>query len=293
MKLLAPEFVAKLSNMELKARTIVEGFIVGLHKSPYHGFSVEFSEYRPYIAGDPIKEIDWRAYGRTDKLYIKKHEEETNLRSYIVLDKSASMGFTTTGITKLEYASCLAGALAYLMIKQKDAVGLMLFDRDVVDYLPPSATKVRLFELLARLENLSAGGETSIRLPLDKLSESVRRRSLVIVISDLFDEPEETISSIKRIHFAKSELIVFHILDPAEKTFNYREEAIFEDLETGRRIQTQPWVLRGDYQKKVREFADKIRYELRDAMIDYIPIDTSTPFELSLMAYLYKRSKLL
>ncbi|MGB9562119.1 MAG: DUF58 domain-containing protein, partial [bacterium] len=212
MKFLSPDFIAKLGNMELRARTVVEGFIVGLHKSPYHGFSVEFSEYRPYIIGDPLKEVDWRAYGRTDRLYVKKHEEETNLRSYILLDKSASMGFKTTGLTKLEYGSYLAAALAYLMIKQKDAVGLILFDKAVIDYLPPSATRVRLFQILSRLENLAPSGETAISVPLDALLENLKRRSLVIVISDMLDDPKSFINSIKRVKFAKSEVIIFHII---------------------------------------------------------------------------------
>lgn len=293
MKLLSPDFIAKLGNIELKAKTVVEGFIVGLHKSPYHGFSVEFSEYRPYIVGDPIKEIDWRAYGRTDRLYIKKHEEETNLRCYILLDKSASMGFKTTGLTKLEYGSYLAAALAYLMVKQKDAVGLLLFDKAVVDYLPPSATRVRLFQILSRLENLTPSGETSLTVPLDALLENLKRRSLVILISDLFDTPEQFIGSIKRVKFTKSEVIIFHILDPAETSFKYEKEAIFEDMETGKRIEAQPWLIRKEYRKRINEFVKGIEYELRESMVDYVPIDTSTPFEISLLAYLYKRERLM
>ncbi len=292
MALLSTDFIAKLSTMELRAKTIVEGFIIGMHKSPYHGFSVEFAEYRPYMPGDPIKEIDWRVFGRTDRLYIKKHEEETNLKAYILLDKSSSMAFGTSAMTKLEYGASLASALSYLMIKQKDAVGLLLFDKVAVDYLPPSATRLRLFEILSRLEKLKPSGETNIKVALDSVAKGLRRRSLIILISDFLDDTSKVLSSLKWFTYAKNDVIAFHIIDPAERNFGYRRELIFEDLETRKRIQTQPWMIRKSYKQATEDFIGTLKYSLRESGIDYVQLQTDTPFELALLSYLYRRARL-
>ncbi|MCD6501379.1 DUF58 domain-containing protein, partial [bacterium] len=209
-RFLKPKVIAKLANMELRARFVVEGFLVGLHRSPYHGFSVEFAEYRQYNPGDPVKNIDWKAYGRTDRYYIKEFEEETNLRSYILLDASGSMGFSSEGnMPKLEYASYLAASFAYLMQMQKDAVGLTVFDTAIRDERPPSSTRVRLFELLRLLEKTEAGGDTGVAEVFGQVAQRVKRRGLVLILSDLYDDPDAIITAVKHFRHRGHEVIVF------------------------------------------------------------------------------------
>ncbi|RKZ29178.1 DUF58 domain-containing protein [bacterium] len=292
-RFLRPEVIAKLANMELKARFVVEGFLVGLHRSPYHGFSVEFAEYRQYNPGDPVRNIDWKAYGRTDRYYIKQFEEETNLRSYILLDASGSMAYHSKDhLSKLEYASYLAASFGYLMQTQKDAVGLTVFDTAVRDERPPSSTRVHLFELLRLLENTEAGGETGTARVFGEVAQRVRRRGLVLILSDLYDDPEAMVRAVKQFRHRGHEVIVFHLVDPAEISFGFQAETIFRDLESGKRIQTQPWAIREEYQKRFLEYIDYMRFELEDAQVDYELIDTDKPFDVALMAYLHKRRKL-
>jgi len=292
-KYLRPEVIAKLANMELKARFVVEGFLVGLHKSPYHGFSVEFAEYRQYNPGDPVKNIDWKAYGKTDRYYIKVFEEETNLRTYILMDVSGSMSFSSENrMSKLEYGKYLAASFAYLMQLQKDAVGLTLFDTDVREERPPSSTRVNLFEMLKVLETTEAGGDTSAAEVFFKVARKIGRRGLVVIISDLYDEPEEIIRAIKQFRHMGHEVIVFHIVDPAEIKFDFKGETIFEDLENDSKIQTRPWAIRERYQKRFLEYIDYIRMEMEGSQVDYELIDTEKTFDVALTAYLHKRGKL-
>lgn len=292
-KYLRPEVIAKLANMELKARFVVEGFLVGLHKSPYHGFSVEFAEYRQYNPGDPVKNIDWKAYGRTDRYYIKVFEEETNLRSYILLDVSGSMSYSSEDrLSKLEYGKYLAASFAYLMQLQKDAVGLTVFDTDIRDERPPSSTRVNLFEMLKVLENMQAGGDTNASEVFFKVARRIARRGLVVIISDLYDEPEDMIRAIKQFRHMGHEVIVFHLVDPAEVKFDFKGETIFEDLETDSKIQTRPWSIRERYQKTFLDYIDFIRMEMEDSQVDYELIETDKSFDVALMAYLHKRGKL-
>jgi len=292
-RFLRPEVIAKLANMELKARFVVEGFLVGLHRSPYHGFSVEFSEYRQYNPGDPVKNIDWKAFGRTNRYYIKEFEEETNLRSYILLDSSGSMSFSSGDrLTKLEYANYLAASFAYLMQLQKDAVGLTLFDDKIRTERPPSSTRVHLFELLKLLENNSAGGETGLGEIFGEVAQRIRRRGLVLILSDLYDDPDIFLKAVKQFRHRGHEVIVFHIVDPLELGFNFKKETIFEDLESGEKLLTQPWTIREGYQKSFIEYIDRIRMELEDVQVDYELIDTSKSFDVALMAYLHKRRKI-
>ena len=279
--------------MELKARFVVEGFLVGLHKSPYHGFSVEFAEYRQYNPGDPVKNIDWKAYGKTDRYYIKVFEEETNLRTYILMDVSGSMSFSSENrMSKLEYGKYLAASFAYLMQLQKDAVGLTLFDTDVREERPPSSTRVNLFEMLKVLETTEAGGDTSAAEVFFKVARKIGRRGLVVIISDLYDEPEEIIRAIKQFRHMGHEVIVFHIVDPAEIKFDFKGETIFEDLENDSKIQTRPWAIRERYQKRFLEYIDYIRMEMEGSQVDYELIDTEKTFDVALTAYLHKRGKL-
>lgn len=292
-RFLRPEVAAKLANMELRARFVVEGFLVGLHQSPYHGFSVEFAEYRQYNPGDSVKNIDWKAFARTDRYYIKEFEEETNLRAYILLDASGSMAYRSgERISKFEYASYLAASFAYLMIGQKDAVGLSIFDTKIREERPSRSARVHLFELLRLLEKTTIGGETSAAEVFGEVAQRTRRRGLVLILSDLYDDPDAIVRSIKLFRYRGHEVIVFHIVDPMEMTFDFKTEVIFEDLETSEKVQTQPWVIREEYQRKFLGNIEKIRHALEDSRIDYELIDTDKSFDSALMAYLHKRSKL-
>ncbi len=232
-RFLRPDVVSKLSGMEIKARLVVEGFIAGLHKSPYHGFSVEFAEHRQYMPGDPLKNVDWKVYAKTDRFFIKEFEEETNLKAYILLDTSGSMGYSSNGVNKLEYSSYLSAALSYLMLKQRDAVGLVVFDQSIRKYIPPkSALKSHLHVLLEELDKIEPSFTTNINTALHLMAERIKRRGLIILISDLFDDPNEVINGLKHFRHKKHEVIVFHVLDPKERSFSFPELAIFKDLET-------------------------------------------------------------
>ncbi len=279
--------------MELRARLVVEGFITGLHRSPYHGFSVEFAEHRQYLPGDEIRHIDWKIYGRTDRFYVKRFEEETNLKAYLLLDTSASMGFSSPGrMTKLDYGASVAASLAYMMVEQRDAVGLALFADGVRQYWPPHSTRAYLRPLLGGLQSASAAGTTGAGKALHQLTERIKRRGLVIVLSDLFDTPEEVITALKHFRHQKNEVIVMQILDPLERTFGFREDAVFEDVETHERMHTQPRQIQRAYREAVEGFVDRYRSVCREHGIDYVLMDTSTTFDVALLEYLGKRAKL-
>lgn len=289
---LQPQVVSKLANMELRARLVVEGFITGLHKSPYHGFSVEFAEHRQYMPGDEIKHIDWKIYGKTDRYYIKQYEEETNLKSYIVLDASRSMDYASSGnIKKFEYASYLAAALSYMMIKQQDAVGLSVFDEEVTSYLPPHATKGYLRQILVELQKVQASKKTGAGKSLHNVADRIKRRGLVIIISDLFDNPDEVIAALKHFRHKKNEVLVMHILDPLERSFAFGNDAMFKDMETGEQLMTQPWQIQKAYQREMQAFLERYKRECRENYVDYVLMDTATPFDVALTEYLSKRER--
>lgn len=290
---LQPDVVSRLATMELRARLVVEGFITGLHKSPYHGFSVEFAEHRQYMPGDEIRRIDWKVWGRTDRYYIKQFEEETNLKSYLLMDTSASMGFKSEGtLSKLEYASYLAAALAYLMTRQRDAVGLVTYDEEMRKYMPPHSTKVYLQSILAELERVQPAHATGTGEALNAIADRLSRRGLVIVFSDLFDKPEDVMSALKHFRYSQHEVLVFHILDPRERNFNFGRDAIFRDMESGEELMTQPYQIQRAYQESMAEFIDFYKKECRNQRIDYVLLDTATPFDTALYDYLAKRQKL-
>jgi uncharacterized protein (DUF58 family) len=292
-KYLQPEVVARLTNMELVARLVVEGFITGLHKSPYHGFSVEFAEHRQYMPGDEIKHIDWKIYGKTDRYYIKQFEEETNLKSYIVVDASKSMSFSSEGrMSKLEYALTIAAALSHLMVQQRDAVGLTVYDETVRLFLPPHATKSYLKQILRTLEGTKAGNRTSTSGSLHQVAERIKRRGLVIILSDLMDKPQEVMSAIRHFRHKKNEVIVMQILDPLERSFDFGRDAVFRDLETSEELTTQPWHIRKAYQDGMRQFLDLYKKECREHDVDYVLLDTGTPFDIALFEYLHKRQRI-
>jgi uncharacterized protein (DUF58 family) len=293
LKYLRPEVVAQLANMELRARLVVEGFLTGLHKSPYHGFSVEFTEHRQYMPGDEIKHVDWKAYAKTNRYYIKQFEEETNLKSYIILDASGSMGYGSEGnLKKIQYASYVAAALAYLMTEQRDAVGLTIFDERVRTSLPPKATRPYLQQLLRELEQLTPGLKTGAAAALNQVAEGIRRRGLVIILSDLLDDPESVITAFKHFRHRGHEVIVMQILDPLERSFAFGGDAVFRDLETREELITQPWHIEKAYRETLRSFVDRYKQECLDNSIDYVLLDTATPFDKALFEYLNKRKRI-
>ncbi|MFH1700777.1 MAG: DUF58 domain-containing protein [Candidatus Zixiibacteriota bacterium] len=286
--------MSKLKGMELKARMVVEGFIAGMHKSPYHGFSVEFAEHRQYMPGDSIRDIDWKVYAKSDRYYIKQYEEETNLKGYLLLDCSASMGYSSDKklVNKFDYALTLAASLSYLMLKQRDAVGLVTFADKINKYIPPRSATGHLHVLLNQFSNLITESTTDLALPLHEMAERIRRRGLVIIISDLFDDPEKIVSGIKHFRHRNHEVIVFHLLDPRERDFAFAGEAIFQDMETGEKITTLPWQIKKDYKKQFEKMTDYIQSECRQARADYHLLNTSTPFDKALYAFLSKRERL-
>ena len=289
---LRPDIVSRLASMELRARLVVEGFMTGLHRSPYHGFSVEFAEHRQYMPGDEIRRIDWKVLGRTDRYYIKQFEEETNLKAYILVDASMSMNFKAEGqVTKLQYASYLAAAIAYLLVRQQDAVGLVTYDEDIRSFLPPHSTKVYLQNILAELERLRAGSSTGTGRVLNAVADRLQRRGLVLVFSDLFDDPAEVMSALKHFRHGQHEVIVFHILDPRERNFQFGRDAIFKDMESGEELMTQPFQIQRSYQEAMRDFINRYKKECREQRIDYVLLDTAMPFDVALYEFLNNRRR--
>ncbi len=293
IKYLKPSVISKINSMELRARLVVEGFMVGLHKSPYHGFSVEFTEHRPYLQGDNLKDVDWKAYGKTERFFIKQYEEETNLRSYILLDTSRSMSYASAGnITKLDYASTLVAALSYLMIKQQDAVGLALYSDKINSYIPPKATKTYLLQILKQIASLKASSTTNTASSLNLIAEKIKRRGLVIIVSDLFDDINSILKSLKNFSYLKNEVIVFQILDPLERSFSFGADAVFKDLETEEEITTQPYQIQKAYRESMGEFLRRIKSECLNSNIEYNLVETSMPFDKALFSYIQKRKRL-
>lgn len=291
-KYLDPAVISRLKGMDIKARLVVEGFVSGLHRGPYKGFSVEFAEHRQYMPGDPIRYLDWKVYGKTDRFYIKEYEEETNLRAYLIMDGSGSMGYSSNGMTKLEYGSYLAASLAYLMLKQQDSVGLLIFDTKLRKYIPPRSVKKHLHVILKELSDLGARKETDLGESLHELAQRVRRRGLIILISDLLDDEEKVIRGLKLFRHRKHEVIVFHVLDPYEVLFPFEHEVILKDMETGEEIPAVPWEVRKEYREKVSAWINRYRTVLRQSGIDYVPVRTSTTFDVALFSYLEKRQRL-
>jgi len=292
-KYLEPDIVSKLKGMELRARMVVEGFIAGLHKSPYHGFSVEFAEHRQYMPGDNIRDIDWKVYAKTDRHYIKEYEEETNLKAYLLLDCSASMAYRSgKRVTKLDYAGLLCGALSYMMLRQRDAVGLVTFDEQIRRYIPARSKSGHLHVLLTEIANQTPSDKTNIAVTLHEMAERIKRRGLVIVLSDLLDEPQDILAGLKHFRYNQHQVIVFHILDPRERDFAFGAEAMFRDMETGEELTTLPYQIKKDYARQVQAFTDEIASACRQSNIDYHAIDTAMPFDKALYAFLAKRERL-
>jgi len=291
-KYLQPEMAAMLSNMALRARLVVEGYIIGQHKSPYHGFSVEFAEHRAYGPGDEIRHIDWKLYGKTDRYFVKRYEEETNLRAHLILDTSRSMLYSSGAITKLDYASTLMAALAYLMMNQQDGVGLVLFDEKVNQFIPPRSNPSHLNTLLSHLGTVEAGLDTQIEPVLHEMAERIKKRGLIILISDLLDDPDNILNGLKHFRHNKQEVIVFHILDQQELEFDFNARTRFKDMESGEEITTEPWHIRKAYAESIEKLQKDYRKKCREYLVDYVPLFTDQSLDKALTEYIRKRKKL-
>jgi uncharacterized protein (DUF58 family) len=292
LRFLDPAIIARLGTMELKARTVVEGFLSGLHRSPYKGFSVEFAEYRQYLPGDDLSTLDWKVFARTDRHYVKKFEEETNLECHLLLDVSASMAYRGAApMTKMEYGSVLAASLAFLMHRQRDATGLMAFDDRIAFRLPASARPGHLNALLLGLERIAPGKRSNVGRPLHQLAEALLKRSLVVLISDMLDEPEPIIKGLRHLKFCGTDVIVFQLLDPNELTFPFKGSSKFKDLESDQEVVTEPASIRTAYLRELAGLTLQYDRALRGAGIDYVQLDTSQPLDFALLAYLDARSR--
>lgn len=292
---LQPEIVSRIKNLELIAKFIVEGFLVGLHKSPFHGFSVEFSEHRQYMPGDNIRDIDWKVWGRTDRYYIKRYEEETNLKAYILLDISGSMGYSSHKVTKLQYASYLAAAFSYMFLKQRDAVGLVLFSDQIHKLLPAKSTRSYLKFILKELEQAKTQqSKTNISQALHLLAEKIKRRGLIILLSEfLYEDTHKILEGLQHFRHYNHEVLVFNILDPNDRYFNFKEEATFIDMETGELLKTQPYLIQQEYRQLVDSFYQELTRECRSMQIDFQNILTNESFDKAIVRYLLKRQKML
>ncbi|HEX7069818.1 MAG TPA: DUF58 domain-containing protein [Rhodothermales bacterium] len=299
---LDPSFVSRLKNMEMRARLIVEGFMTGLHKSPYHGFSVEFAEHRPYNPGDELRHVDWKVFAKTDRHYVKQYEEETNLRNYVVLDTSSSMRYRHAGsISKLDYAAHLAAAFHYLMIRQRDATGLVAFDDHVHTSMAPKSTPTYLRQLLTALSRIAdappAEKKTAAAATLAEVAERIARRSLVVIITDLFENVSrhnDLLKALRHLRYRGHEVLVFHVLESAtERRFEFPDvPMLFRDMETGEEVTLQPAQIRENYAEAVRLFGESFRRRCLADRIDFVEIDTAEPYDTALLAYLNKRRRL-
>ena len=288
-RLLDPEVLASIGRLDLVARTVVEGFLIGLHKSPYRGLSQEFAEHRPYIAGDETRRIDWRVYARTDRLYVKEFEEETNAPVRLLLDVSGSLGYRPRKTSKLEYARYLVGALAYLAIKQNDRVGLACFDEEVRERLRTRGGERHLRTILATLERVRASGRTRIGPAILSEAAQWKRRGLAIVVSDLYDEGAEVVSAVARLRRVGHDVIVFHLLDVTEKSLTERGTHEFRDLETGETLLVDADRVRKSYREQMAQQRSFFRREFERAGADYAELDTSEPLDKALAVYLRRR----
>jgi uncharacterized protein (DUF58 family) len=291
LRFLDPTVLASISNLELRARTVVEGFLSGLHKSPYRGFSVEFTEYRHYMPGDDIRHVDWKLDARSDKYYIKQYEDETNLRCQILLDCSASMGYASGTLTKLEFARTLASALAYFIAGQRDAVGVMTFDDRLRDFVPCRYRQGHLMQVLRVLAHATLGGLTNAARPITDLANSLNRKGMVILISDLLDDEAAILKGLQHLRFKGNDVIVFHIMDNAELTFPFERISEFEDLESHELLTAAPQAVRKFYLRELEEFCSFYRHKCQLNAIDYCLLNTAEPLDQALSTYLTKRGK--
>lgn len=292
-RILDPKILARFGSLSLVARTIVEGFISGLHRSIHKGASIEFAEHRQYVAGDDPRYLDWKVYGRSDRLYIREFREETNLKAYIIFDASNSMNYSSdeNTITKFTYARCLAGCLSYLMMKQNDSTGLVVFDSDIKEFIKPLSTRSHFHFLIEKLENLKTGKDTNIGQTLHKIANLIKRRSLIILISDLFDDQDSVIKGLAHFRHKHHEVIVFHIIDEAEMEFPFEGFKDFIDMETNERITVDSQTIRTAYKNVFNQFLSFYQKSCSERDINYARAITQTPFDHFLYHFLQLRSQ--
>lgn len=290
-KFLDPQTLAKLQGLELRARLIVEGYVSGVHRSPYHGFSIEFAEHREYVQGDDLRYVDWKVFGKTDKIYLKQYEEETNLVSYLLLDSSESMRFKSdlAPLSKLEYAQCLGAALAYLVLQQQDSVGLVTFDREVRALVRPSSNPSHLKQLLHVMERTVPERKTQTGPIFHDLAERLRKRGIVIILSDLFDDVASMMAGLKHFRHRRHEVIILHVLDPAELDFPFRSMTMFKGLEQLPDVLVDPVALREGYLAEFGAFVQAVKKGCRAQHIDYVQVRTDQNLDLVLSTYLASR----
>jgi uncharacterized protein (DUF58 family) len=286
---LDPKVLGKLERLDLKARLIVEGFISGLHKSPFHGFSVEFAQHREYSPGDDLRRIDWKVFARSDRYYIKEYEEETNLVAYVLVDISESMRYASAEVSKLEYGCYIAASLIYLMLQQRDSVGLVLFDDQVRRLVNDSSNPGHRLELLDALENIRPEGKTELGQVLHDLAGRLRRRGMIILVSDLFADPDRLLTGLKHLRHRRHEVILFHVLDEYELTFPFRQLTLFKGMEGYPQLFAEPRALREQYLVELNRFIDRIRSECLGSRIDYQRLSTADPLDVALSSYLATR----
>ncbi len=287
---LKPEVINQIKRLDLRAQFVVKGFLQGLHSSPFHGFSVEFSEHRRYTVGDDPHDIDWLVYAKTDKYYVKKFEAETNITGYLVMDLSESMGYTyRQELTKFDYAICLAASLGYMMIHQQDPVGLVTFGEKIEGSLAPRSKRTQLSTILSQLSRLEPSGETDIARSLAQTAALLKHRSLLMIFSDLLVDPEPVLTALMQLRHAGHDVILFHILDEAEVGFPFRGMVELEDPETGERLAVDADGMRADYEAELASLRGLYRQKCMRARIDYVELDTSMPFDKALMEYLLMR----
>ena len=289
-KYLKPEVINQIKRLDLRAQFVVKGFLQGLHASPYHGFSVEFSEHRKYSYGDDPAHIDWSLFAKTDKYYIKKFEAETNISGMLIMDSSESMGYTyQQELTKFDYSVCLAAALAYLMISQQDPVGLVTFQETISSSLPPRSKRNHLGNLLTILARLKPEGKTNLAHSLNQLAAMLRTRTLVMIFTDLLDNVDDVFNSIFRLRHNGHDVILFHVLDEAEVNFPFTGICELEDSETQEKLKVDASAFRADYLKEIQAFREDITLRCAKGSVDYVPLDTSMQFDRALVEYFHSR----
>jgi uncharacterized protein (DUF58 family) len=286
-----PKILSRIGNLEIIARTVVEGFINGLHRAPFFGASIDFAEHRGYVAGDDIRRVDWRLYARTDRYYVKQYEADTNTNLMVLFDVSRSMSFASRGIPKLEYAAYVAACVAYLAQRQRDRVGIITFDEGIVTHVPPSAKHFNV--VLHTLDRAKAERPGQLAGPLTRMAEHFKRRGLVVLVSDFYEEPDTILEAIKPLKFLGNDLIVFHVLDPAELDFGYDDASSFEDLESGEQIPVVPQSLAEEYQSLIRAHIEALTTRFSEHRIDYTLLNTAEPLDRALFSYLSSRERLM
>jgi len=291
LNFLDPSVLAGLSNLEMRARVAVEGFLSGLHKSPNRGFSVEFNDYRHYYPGDDMRHVDWRLYARSEKLHVRQYEDETNVRCVILLDSSASMAYGSGACTKLEYGVTLASALAYFIMRQRDAAGLIVFDEEIREYIPPKCRQTHLMRILRSLAKIENGAGTDMVKPLTDLAVSLNRKSFVVLITDLLDDEERVIRILRNLRAMGHDVIAFQIMDHAELEFPFTGATEFIDMENSESFITSPAAVRKSYLGQVNAFLDFCRRKCQGGGVDYCLMDTAQPLDQALSAYMLRRAR--